>query len=141
MEIIEKLKKKFKMLRYLQTRSHRRSKYSSTYLKSLNKYKYKTNDIVFVPDIHFIDSLKIPRIYKYKIEDIIRDEITVNTLLTLGPVYRIKHLNRKLTDGYCFLAYENEMFSSYSEAYERLKKLAKTYDLKLNQDNWIDFPY
>ena len=141
MEIIEKLKKKIKMLRYLQARSHRRNKYSLTYLKSLNKYKYKTNDIVFVPDIHFTDNLKIPRIYKYKIEDIFRDEITANTLITLGPAYRIKHLNRKVNDGYCFLAYENEMFPSYSEAYERLKKLAKTYDLKLNQDNWIDFPY
>ena len=141
MKCIEKIEKKIKITKYLQTRSHRRQKYSSTYLKSLQKYKFQINDIIFVPDIHYTENQKIPKIYKCKIERVCNDEFTCNTQNNNGTAYYVKQLNKKPVDGYRFISYENEMYVSYSQAFERLKKLCKTHDVKINQDNWIDFPY
>ena len=130
-----------KVYSYIRQRRERKRRFTMTYLKSLHNSKFKRNDIVFVPDIRLVDNTKIPRIYKYKVLSVFKNEDTSNTQTNIGPSYSIVHLNAKSIDGYRFSSYEREMYSSYSQAFERLKTLATIYNTEIKYNNWIDFPY
>lgn len=138
---MKKLIRTIKIFCYLQKRAERKRRFTMTYLKSLYNTKFKRNDIVFVPDIRLVDNMKIPRIYKCKVLGVFKDESTTNTQSNVGLSYNIKHLNPKPIDGYRFSVYEREMYSSYSLAFERLKTIALIYNIEINYNNWIDFPY